>query len=75
MVAVSQAMMIAAFALLIAWTSWYVRRAAAPRSLRSAQAEQPGKVGDGVDDVLRAVVVDPFLVLLGELPGPHQDAR
>jgi hypothetical protein len=29
MVAVSQAMMIAAFALLIAWTSWYVRRATA----------------------------------------------
>ena len=29
MVAVSQAMMIAVFALLIAWTSWYVRRAAA----------------------------------------------
>lgn len=29
MVAVSQAMMIAAFALLIAWTSWYTRRAAA----------------------------------------------
>jgi hypothetical protein len=29
MVAVSQAMMIAAFALLMAWTSWYVRRAAA----------------------------------------------
>ena len=28
MVAVSQAMMIAAFALLIAWTSWYSRRAA-----------------------------------------------
>lgn len=29
MVAVSQAMMIAAFALLIAWSSWYARRAAA----------------------------------------------
>ena len=31
MVAVSQAMMIAAFALLIAWTSWYSRRAALSR--------------------------------------------
>ena len=31
MVAVSQAMMIAAFALLIAWTSWYSRRAALRR--------------------------------------------
>ena len=35
MVAVSQAMMIAAFVLLIAWTSWYSRRAAA----RASQAQ------------------------------------
>jgi hypothetical protein len=32
MVAVSQAMMIAAFVLLIGWTSWYSRRAAARAS-------------------------------------------
>jgi aryl-alcohol dehydrogenase-like predicted oxidoreductase len=40
----------------------------------SVEPEQPGHVGDRVDDMLRAVPVDAVLGVLTELPGAHQHA-